>query len=167
MSLYEQWRALAEQQRSERESAEFWNTYFGKEKDVYQQILAEKDSKLCGTVAEFAGKHSLTETEAAGFLDGINDSLVQPLDLEKIEADTQLEAEIDFERLYRNMLRAKAPWLYELTEWEGILSPEKRHEILRAFRNENTYFAEKTPGRNDPCPCGSGKKYKNCCGKNK
>ena len=25
--------------------------------------------------------------------------------------------------------------------------------------------AEKTPGRNDPCPCGSGKKYKNCCGR--
>ena len=26
--------------------------------------------------------------------------------------------------------------------------------------------AEKTVGRNDQCPCGSGKKYKNCCGKN-
>ena len=26
--------------------------------------------------------------------------------------------------------------------------------------------AAKTPGRNDPCPCGSGKKYKNCCGRN-
>ena len=25
--------------------------------------------------------------------------------------------------------------------------------------------AEKEPGRNDPCPCGSGKKYKKCCGK--
>ncbi|MBP5589014.1 MAG: SEC-C domain-containing protein [Bacteroidales bacterium] len=24
---------------------------------------------------------------------------------------------------------------------------------------------EKKVGRNDPCPCGSGKKYKNCCGK--
>jgi len=24
---------------------------------------------------------------------------------------------------------------------------------------------EKAPGRNDPCPCGSGKKYKNCHGK--
>ncbi len=24
---------------------------------------------------------------------------------------------------------------------------------------------EKKPHRNDPCPCGSGKKYKNCCGK--
>ena len=26
--------------------------------------------------------------------------------------------------------------------------------------------AQKKVGRNDPCPCGSGKKYKNCCGKN-
>ena len=25
---------------------------------------------------------------------------------------------------------------------------------------------ERTPSRNDPCPCGSGKKYKQCCGKN-
>ena len=23
------------------------------------------------------------------------------------------------------------------------------------------------PGRNDPCPCGSGKKYKKCCGRSK
>ncbi|HXK94534.1 MAG TPA: SEC-C metal-binding domain-containing protein, partial [bacterium] len=22
-----------------------------------------------------------------------------------------------------------------------------------------------SPGRNDPCPCGSGKKYKKCCGR--
>jgi preprotein translocase subunit SecA len=26
--------------------------------------------------------------------------------------------------------------------------------------------ADKKPGRNDPCPCGSGKKYKKCCGIN-
>jgi SEC-C motif-containing protein len=25
--------------------------------------------------------------------------------------------------------------------------------------------SESTPGRNDPCPCGSGKKYKKCCGR--
>lgn len=25
--------------------------------------------------------------------------------------------------------------------------------------------AAEHPGRNDPCPCGSGKKYKKCCGK--
>ena len=27
-----------------------------------------------------------------------------------------------------------------------------------------TAVVEKTPGRNDPCSCGSGKKYKKCCG---
>ena len=26
--------------------------------------------------------------------------------------------------------------------------------------------ADRKVGRNDPCPCGSGKKYKNCCGRN-
>ena len=30
--------------------------------------------------------------------------------------------------------------------------------------NHTPTRVEKTPGRNDPCPCGSGKKYKNCCG---
>lgn len=29
------------------------------------------------------------------------------------------------------------------------------------------YVKEEKIGRNDPCPCGSGKKYKNCCGRNK
>ena len=33
-------------------------------------------------------------------------------------------------------------------------------------KKEPVKKAEKI-GRNDPCPCGSGKKYKNCCGKNK
>jgi preprotein translocase subunit SecA len=27
--------------------------------------------------------------------------------------------------------------------------------------------SESPPGRNDPCPCGSGKKYKQCCGRPK
>ncbi|MBO5148805.1 MAG: SEC-C domain-containing protein, partial [Anaerotignum sp.] len=26
--------------------------------------------------------------------------------------------------------------------------------------------SEEKVGRNDPCPCGSGKKYKQCCGRN-
>jgi hypothetical protein len=31
------------------------------------------------------------------------------------------------------------------------------------FTNQPPLVKEKTPGRNDPCPCGSGKKYKKCC----
>jgi uncharacterized protein YecA (UPF0149 family) len=33
-----------------------------------------------------------------------------------------------------------------------------------AGRNRFTHERETKPGRNDPCPCGSGKKYKKCCG---
>jgi hypothetical protein len=33
----------------------------------------------------------------------------------------------------------------------------------KAWGEVQTVKAEKTPGRNDPCPCGSGKKYKKCC----
>lgn len=41
---------------------------------------------------------------------------------------------------------------------DGKISP-KEGGIDKTIRNE-----EPKVGRNDPCPCGSGKKYKNCCG---
>ena len=31
--------------------------------------------------------------------------------------------------------------------------------------NHTPYVKDKMPRRNDPCPCGSGKKYKQCCGR--
>ncbi|MDY6426907.1 MAG: preprotein translocase subunit SecA, partial [Bacteroidales bacterium] len=47
-----------------------------------------------------------------------------------------------------------------------------RSDIMRAGQQDTReqqktqpIRAEKTVGRNDPCPCGSGKKYKNCCGR--
>lgn len=46
---------------------------------------------------------------------------------------------------------------------------EVKKEQMTAFTNSNdTLFVNTSPkiGRNDPCPCGSGKKYKNCCGRN-
>ena len=101
-----------------------------------------------------------------GFVDGINDSLVTPLNLEEVEADTALELNLDLEKLYFNMLDAKADYLYELPQWDGIFSDEKRKEIQKSWRASKTIVNENKVGRNDPCPCGSGKKYKKCCGKN-
>ncbi len=58
-----------------------------------------------------------------------------------------------------------------------LLKAEIRHNVERKvvskkqITNESDDTAKKTPkrskkiGRNDPCPCGSGKKYKQCCGK--
>ena len=41
---------------------------------------------------------------------------------------------------------------------------EAEKELLKKTEKIEPIHVEKTPGRNDPCPCGSGKKYKKCCG---
>jgi len=50
-----------------------------------------------------------------------------------------------------------------------VLGPRRRPEShVTESAMESTTIKRTTPkiGRNDPCPCGSGKKYKNCCGRN-
>lgn len=54
--------------------------------------------------------------------------------------------------------------------WEYTieLTPDKPEDItdLEILLNPvKTEVADKKAGRNEPCPCGSGKKYKKCCGK--
>ena len=100
-----------------------------------------------------------------GFVDGINDSLKTSYDLESIDENTELSFDIDLEKLYFNMLDAKAEYLYTLPQWDGIFSEEKRKEIQKQYRESGIVRNEEKIGRNDPCPCGSGKKYKKCCGR--
>ncbi len=38
-------------------------------------------------------------------------------------------------------------------------------EMIKNTKKVDPIKADKPAGRNAPCPCGSGKKYKNCCGK--
>ena len=61
-------------------------------------------------------------------------------------------------------------------EQQEAMERENQQRMAAAKANHGDDFQEnvKQPvkngekiGRNDPCPCGSGKKYKNCCGKNK
>lgn len=164
MGLYEQWKEMAAAERGQAEQDAFWNGYLEKEKDNYQYILENRLNKLEGTLEELAAKFSMEPVVFTGFLDGINTSLVNELDMTLIASDTVLSVEIDFEKLYWNMLDAKAEWLYTLEQWDGILPQDKRDDITRQFRQSKTAVSSKV-GRNDQCPCGSGKKYKKCCGK--
>jgi len=101
-----------------------------------------------------------------GFLDGINESLVKANDLDNLAEDSVVSLKFDKELLYKNMVDAKADWLYELPKWENIFDEDKRKDLFKEARSMYTVVrAEKKVGRNDPCPCGSGKKYKFCCGK--
>ena len=56
-----------------------------------------------------------------------------------------------------NSPRAMKKWV---KEHEKELKQEQQGKV-------ETVVKEKEPGRNEPCPCGSGKKYKKCCGANK
>jgi len=40
-------------------------------------------------------------------------------------------------------------------------------KLLKETPKAEPIHADKEPGRNDPCPCGSGKKFKKCCGAEK
>lgn len=164
MSLYQEWENKIQESRSNQAQAGFFRQYLEKEADVYREILKNRQTKLAGTVKELAEKYSMDNVTFTGFLDGINTSLTEELSLEDLKEDTAIDAEIDYDKLYYNMLKVKADWLYSLPEWNGIFDDEKRRQIKMKLHADSHITVEKI-GRNDPCPCGSGKKYKKCCGK--
>ena len=163
MSLYSQWQGMAEAERSPQENKAFWDEYFGLETKAYQKILARKQDFFDDKLSALAEQMDMSAVVFAGFMDGINDSLEKPYELTKLKEGTQITLQVDFDKLYYNMLEAKAKWLYTLSEWDGIFNEQQRREIRDRWRTEKQAVSTKT-GRNEPCPCGSGKKYKKCCG---
>lgn len=168
MGLLQEWREYAYGvELNSKEGKAIWDKYFEQEKAIYQQLLAAPEKVVSGTVQELADKYGMELNYMVGFLDGINESLKEPNPIEEMEADTVVKLPIDLESLYYHMVEAGADWLYELTEWDELLTPERRKELYREQKKSGTIVKERKVGRNEPCPCGSGKKYKYCCGRAK
>ena len=167
MALLEQWQKVAYNEKADRgELQRFWQRYFLLEKGVYEQLLTNPDEKVEGTVKELAEKYNLSVMEMTGFLDGINDSLKAANPIEEMGEDTEVSLAFDKELLYKNMVAAEADWLYNLEEWNAIFSEDKKKELYKEQKSSTTVVKPTKIYPNDPCPCGSGKKYKKCCGKN-
>lgn len=168
MTLLQQWQATAFNEKADKgELQKFWDRFIPLEKDVYEKLLSNPDEVVEGTVKELAEKYDLELLMMVGFLDGINDSLITPNPIGEMEEDTHVSLAFDKEKLYRNMVDAKADWLYELPQWKDIYSEEQLHEWYLDQKKSGTIVKEAKIYPNDPCPCGSGKKYKKCCGRNK
>lgn len=166
MSLMQDWENLVAQFNDDAQAQQkFWTDYYLLEKGVYEKLLTEPVEPVSGTVKELAEKYDMDVVLMGGFLDGINESIKKPNPVADMEADTSVEIDIDLELLYKNMVAAKAEWLYTLPQWDTLLTEEKRKELYKAQKRSTTIVKDKKVGRNDPCPCGSGKKYKHCCGK--
>ena len=166
MALLEEWRAVAYSKEMDRAALQkFWGTYFQIEKNIYEKLLTNPDEEVKGTVKELAEKYEIDVFTMTGFLDGINESLKEENPIETMEEDTVVNLIFDKEKVEKTMVDAKADWLYELPQWNNIFTPERKRELYKEQKNSGTVRKEKKVGRNDPCPCGSGKKYKKCCGK--
>lgn len=103
----------------------------------------------------------------------INPKIIEKIGLVKFKG----EGCLSFPGVYINTLRYSYIKVQDdingETEYRGLLGIAVQHEIDHC--NSELMFAHKTAdtfkraepkiGRNDPCRCGSGKKYKKCCGK--
>ena len=147
MTLLENWRNKAYGEgTNDKQKEELWKRYFLVEKGIYEQILEEPDKVISCTVSELADRYGT--------------------DIETMDENTAVKIEIDPEKLYYNMVEAKADWLYSLPQWDKILNEGRRKELYKEQKKSGTVVKGRKIGRNETCPCGSGKKYKHCCGKN-
>ena len=165
MSLYKQWTENLESIKTQEDYQTFFNEYMSKETECYKNILQAKNPVIEGKIKDLAEKNNMAEVEFIGFLDGANSSFKEVLVLDNLTEESEIKAEFDFEKLLWNMHDAKAEWLYGMKEWEEIFDEEKIKQIKKEYNRSKTVVKGDKIGRNDPCPCGSGLKYKKCCGK--
>lgn len=165
MSLYENWMKKAFSQEGSSIEA-VWEEYLPKEQKIYEYIISEKVEKVEGKVSELAERFNMTAEMIVAFIDGLNASLEEPFDMESLTEDSQVCINIDFEKLFKLMIEYKAEHLSTLSQWDGIFDEETRKRLALEQKKSKTIVKGEKIGRNDPCPCGSGKKHKKCCGAN-
>lgn len=165
MSLYESWMKKAFSQEGHSVDG-VWDEYLPREQKIYEHILENKVTKLEGKVSELAERFDMTAEQIVAFVDGINACLPTPYDMPSLTEDSDLVIEIDFEKLFKLMVEYKAEHLYSLPQWDNVFDEAARKRLTLDQKRARTIVKGEKIGRNDPCPCGSGKKYKKCCGAN-
>ena len=167
MALLKKWKEMAYSETENKGDLQrLWADYFEKEKEIYAELLKKSEDVAEGTVKELAEKFGVDIMTMTGFLDGINDSLKEANPIEEMEEDTKVQLGFDKELLYKNMVAAGADWLYGLEEWNDIFDEETQKALYKEQKSSTTIVKGDKVYPNDPCPCGSGKKYKKCCGRN-
>ena len=137
MTLFEEWRDLIENQ-TEDTFPEFWKEYSEAETKIYSDILDRPEEKMTGTLGELAEKYQVRPVIFMGFLDGVDSSLKKSNDFENFDENSQVEVEIEPEKLFYNMLAADAEYLYGLPQWEIILGEEKMAQLAKEYKRSKT-----------------------------
>ena len=163
MSLYDEWKKAAYDSQG-RSDKKFWSVYMPLETRIYEDLLTEGKGSLNMPLLKFAEKYGIRPEYVVGFLDGIGQALDEEIDAESITDDYVIDIKFGYEKLFKTMVEYKAKHLYTLPQWSGIFNEEQRERMIGEQRRSGVFIADEKPGRNEPCNCGSGKKYKKCCG---
>jgi len=163
LTLYEQWKRISIDQQGQM-VRHVWDEYLAEEKNVYKGLISKKQQLIEGTLEEVAASLGLSNVYMTAFLDGIQEAVDGLPQIEEVAAETKIKLEIDFKRLYKQMVEYKAEDLYNLKEWNDIFTEEEQKEFYLEQKRAHTVVRGEKVGRNSPCTCGSGKKYKRCCG---
>ena len=87
------------------------------------------------------------------------DEMIESIKVDVVKLMMNLRQQKDLRRAEQARITNTA--LQAINSVDGGQSTLENPDVDRTVRRE-----EPKVGRNDPCPCGSGKKYKNCCGRN-
>ena len=151
--------------------------------DIYQMRVEE--AKKLNIEAEFnkIAKYLVLNTVNQKWMDHIDaiTALKEGIGLRAYAQTNPLEAyKIESFNMFEELVKSireesvKAVFSLKPKRKEQVVNVKMTNNVTNLMTNasgEDTpkrkpVKAEKKIGRNDPCPCGSGKKYKNCCGKN-
>ena len=95
MSLYKEWTDMVVDYVKRRGEEAFWHDYGEIERRIYTKLLANHTDKVEGTMEELAKHFEVSNIYFMGFTDGINDSLLEPVQLEETESDTEVNLKVD------------------------------------------------------------------------
>ena len=137
MTLYETWLASA-YYRNGRTNERTWADYIPREQAIYEDIIGNKLTSLSGTVTELAERYNVPKAYIAGFVDGINETQPEKIELETLTDDTQINLVIDLEKLYKQMVEYKADHLYSLPQWEDVFTREQLDAFYKEQKNSKT-----------------------------
>ena len=118
--------------------------------------LAEIRAENAMPLIETAYRMNLVEDGFVGTLKSVQEDMILPLD--PVEKARSVEAEY---RYWQNQAKTKSMEDALGDDPENVVRSQFGAQPWSSFGNLPDLAPE--PGRNDPCPCGSGKKYKKCC----
>lgn len=158
----------------------------GMRKDELAHRLKEEAVKLYNEKeAEFNNSEAMREMERVLLLKAIDEKWMNHIDdMEQLrqgiglqslgQRDPLVEYKLSAYQMFDDMIAGITEETVQMIYHVRIQRPVEREQTVKITGTNKDDSAKrapvkkkKEPSPNDPCPCGSGKKYKQCCGRNK